>query len=330
MNDVLKMESAYKKMNNLAAYVYSNMLFNSEEGDKAYTYLLNRGFTRETMEMYELGYAPNGKMLLNVLKSQGFDVNDILKNDLIKENTKNGNYFETFQDRIVFPIRNEYGEILGFGGRILPGDKSPVKYLNTGETPIFHKRNHLYNLDFAKTAIQEMNYAILLEGYFDSIAATQHGIKNVVASMGTSLTDTQIDKLKQLTNQIVVCYDSDKAGVNATQRNCEMLLDKEFEVRIAIMPEGFDPHDYITTYGVKAFNEEILMKTKSYISFYKEYVKQDKNILLEVDGLNYINEVFEKFSRDISDKEKSKIFKELISEMNISAELLKDTFNQEI
>ena len=177
---------------------------------------------------------------------------------------QSGRFYDRFRRRIMFPIANESGKIIAFGGRAM-GDDMP-KYLNSPETPIYSKSTVLYHLDRAKEALRHSDFAVLVEGYMDAIAVARAGIGNVVASCGTSLAESQIKLLSRFTQRIVVNYDPDTAGQAATERSLTLLLEKEFDVRVLALPDGADPDKFIKEKGVEAY-AKLLVQSPPYLDY---------------------------------------------------------------
>lgn len=237
----------------LAARFFQNQLF-SEAGEKARTYLQSRGITEETARLFRLGWAPGHGSLFRALRGR-FSPDILQRAGLIVPRREGGGYMDAFFDRVMFPITDLTGRVIGFGGRILEGDAP--KYKNTAETPLFVKRHVLFGLAQAKEAIRASNQAILVEGYMDVITPHQAGIKNVIAPLGTALTDEQCRLLRQQAEQVVVAFDSDTAGQMATLRGLDKLYDSGCDVRILQLPEGKDPDEYIRTHGPEGFRQAI-------------------------------------------------------------------------
>lgn len=322
--------SKYVKLYELVAKLYNHILLNTKEGEKALAYLESRGFTRKTIEKLNLGYSYKGNMLSILLSKHGYDLNLGKEYGLLKEFEKDPKYRDFFYGRIMFPLRNEYGQTVAFAGRTLPHNTHPAKYMNTPETLYFHKGEIIYNLDLAKDSIKKKNVAIMLEGYFDTGTAMQNELHNVISLMGTALTEVQIVKLKQLTNRVILCLDGDKAGYESAKRNSELLLAYGFEVRIAVIPGGLDPHEYITEYGIDEFIKKVIKNALPYLQFLKEFTKFDKDLSNEVDKLQYVNEVLRNLNAVPSSKEQGKIFRELAKDVDVSTDMFMTAIRSEM
>ncbi|QUH21007.1 DNA primase [Alkaliphilus sp. B6464] len=241
----------YEINRKVGLYFYRNL---TKKPNPALEYLVNRGLNPKTLASFGLGYAINSwDNLILYLQREGYQLSDIQKCGLIRPNKQNG-YYDYFRNRIMFPIFNIRGDVVGFGGRVM--DNSLPKYLNSPETKIFNKSNILYGLNFARKNINNRQM-ILVEGYMDVIALHQAGFKNVVASLGTSLTKYHGQLLKKYCDEVIICFDGDTAGIKATMRSVDILNEVECQFRIMTLPEGKDPDDFIKFYGNEAFKEQI-------------------------------------------------------------------------
>ncbi|MGH9774315.1 MAG: DNA primase [Candidatus Acidiferrales bacterium] len=246
-----------------AAAFFARQLASTAEGKVAAAYLEDRGLNFEALERFGIGYAPSsGDALFRHLKSKAAE--KLLEMSGLILRDQGGRCFDRFRRRIMFPIANEAGKIVAFGGRAL-GDDMP-KYLNSPETPIYSKSNVLYHLGRAKEAIRKNDFAVLVEGYMDSIAVARAGVANVVASCGTSLAEPQIKLLGRFTRNVVVNYDPDSAGQAATERSLALLLEKEFDVRVLALPGGADPDKFIREQGAEKY-QEVLRQAPSYLDY---------------------------------------------------------------
>ena len=246
-----------------AAAFFVQQLNATQEGRAAKAYLLDRGLDPEAMARFGIGFAPSGgEALLRVFKQKypekSLEVSGLFSRD------QNGRLFDRFRRRVMFPIANDSGKIVAFGGRAL-GDDLP-KYLNSPETPIYTKSNILYHLDRAKEALRQRDFAVLVEGYMDAIAVARAGISNVVASCGTSLTEPQVKLLSRFTRRIIVNYDPDTAGQAATERSLTILLEQGAEVRVLALPGGKDPDSFIRSEGAAAYTK-LLNEAPPYVDY---------------------------------------------------------------
>lgn len=262
--------SALVEIQRAAAAFFAKQLASTAEGKMARGYLEDRGLDDQTIEHFGIGYAPSGgDVLLRALKTK-FPEKLIEQSGLVSRD-QSGRLYDKFRRRIMFPIANDSGKIVAFGGRTL-GDveNAGPKYLNSPETPVYSKSNVLYHLDRAKEPIRRFGFVVLVEGYMDAIGVARAGITNVVASCGTSLTETQIKLLSRFTRRIVVNYDPDNAGQAATERSLALLLEQEFEVKVLALPpidgKAADPDSYVQKKGAEAYRE-LLAKAPAYVDY---------------------------------------------------------------
>jgi DNA primase len=262
-----RLRTALTKLHEQAAHFYQEQLHNSKEGKLARAYLNDRGLSDEVIKSFGLGYAPGtGDALLRRLREAGAAKEALEASGLVNRDDR-GTLYDRFRRRILFPIASESGRIVAFGGRAM-GDDTP-KYLNSPETPIYQKSRVLYNLHRAKEAIRRNNYAVLVEGYLDCIGVHTAGVENVVASCGTSLTDIQVRLLGRSARNVVVSFDPDAAGVAATERSLNLLLEQAFQVRVLALPPGTDPDLFVRTEGAAAYRDK-LKQSQPYLDYLVE------------------------------------------------------------
>ncbi|MEW6608968.1 MAG: DNA primase [bacterium] len=238
------------KINELASKFYEQLLWSSE-GQRALDYFKKRKLTPQTIKKFKLGYAPDSwDRLLNTLK--GYPQDKICQVGLILPR-EGGGYYDRFRNRITFPIINSFNKIVGFGARVL--DDSLPKYVNSPESPIYYKSKILYGLNFAKEPIRKANAAIIVEGYMDAILLSQAGFENVVAVAGTAFTQDQVGLLKKFGEKAFVLFDPDIAGIQATLRGLDLLIEQEIEVKVISLPPKLDPADFISQFGTQEFSK---------------------------------------------------------------------------
>ncbi len=248
---VVDRRKAIVTVNNAAARFYHEILL-SKSGQEAQDYLTRRGVKRETIILFKLGYAHDEwNRLEEYLLKKGFSAEIVKLSGLIKRSENNKRFFDLFRHRLIFPIFQYKDDVVGFGGRSL-GDVQP-KYLNTAETELFSKRKNLYGLSLARDSIREANSAILVEGYMDCIKLQQAGVKNVVASLGTALTEEQARLLRRYTEKVIVIYDGDESGQRETMRAIAVLQGEDLKAEVVTLPVGKDPDDFIDYYGKEEF-----------------------------------------------------------------------------
>ena len=242
------------EINEMAGNFFHNCLLQSSLGKEGLAYFHSRHVSDDTIRAFKLGFAPDSwHMLTKAFQQRGVSGAELVRLGLAKE--KNGNFYDAFRKRVIFPIRDGRGRIVGFGGRVL--DDSKPKYLNSPETPIFNKRHILFALDMAQPAIYKEGCAILVEGYMDVVSAHNRGITNVVASLGTAFTTEQARLLQRQAAQLVLAYDMDAAGRQATMRAMEIVRGLHVSIRVLSLGQGKDPDEYITTVGPDAFRQAV-------------------------------------------------------------------------
>lgn len=263
-------EKLYKINVEAARYFFSKLRVSKQ----AIQYFTNRGITNSTIRKFGLGYsADSWNELIRYMKAKGYSDLDLLNAGLIIKNEKN-NLYDRFRNRVIFPVFDIKGRVIGFGGRVL--DDSKPKYLNSPETAVFKKGINLYGLNFAVKNLKERTI-IMVEGYMDCISLHQHGIINTVASLGTALTSNQAKLLRRYADKVIIAYDADIAGQTATLRGLEILRNEGFEINVLTVPKGKDPDEFIRTFGKDAFDKLLsnavplidykIQKTKEGIDF---------------------------------------------------------------
>lgn len=254
-------------VNEFAAKYFTNQLLNTEEGTNiGLSYFKERGFQESIIDKFHLGYSPEQKDAFTKRAiTKGYKTTYLVKTGL----TIQGDNYQAdrFRGRVMFPIHNLTGKVVGFGGRILRTDKKTAKYLNSPESEIYHKGNILYGIFHAKKEMVQQDRCYLVEGYTDVMALHQAGIENVVASSGTALTPGQIRLIKRFTNNITVIYDGDAAGIKASLRGIDLILEQGLNVRILLLPEGEDPDSFSKKQNATAFQQYIEDNNSDFIKF---------------------------------------------------------------
>ncbi len=306
-----------------ANYYYRQLVSGSDKRGLKYFY--DRQLKPETIKKYGLGYAPASwdglsKHLLNL----GYTENEMIAANVRTVSKNNKNVFDTFRERVIFPIVDLRGNIIAFGGRSL-GDGIP-KYLNTGDTPVFKKSRNLFSMNFAKnTPVKKL---ILAEGYMDVIAINQAGIENVVATLGTSLTPEQARLMKQYADEVIISYDSDQAGQKATQRAINLLSEAGINTRIIKIEGAKDPDEYIKKFGAQRFKMLVDNSTGA-INFELEKCKYGLDLNIETDKFTYLKNIVRVLS-GISNKLEQDIYiSKIAKEAEINAEVLRSQINNE-
>ena len=257
-------------LNSWASDYFANSLHNTDEGiSVGLSYFRQaRGFSEATIKKFGLGFCPSGgdKMTQDALRA-GYKEEFLLSTGLSIKRESDGAVFDRFRERVMFPVHNVSGRIVAFGGRTLRTDKKVAKYQNSPESEIYSKKNEIYGLFFAKKAIQQQNYAIMVEGYTDVISMHQSGVENVVASSGTSLTTEQIRLLARFTKNITVMYDGDAAGQHASLRGIDMILKEGLNVRVVLLPAEDDPDSFARTHSAEEVRSYVAHNSTDFITY---------------------------------------------------------------
>lgn len=318
-----KKELLYKVNVDAARYYFASL----QKNKTAKEYFLKRGIKEETIKRFGLGYAQDSwKGIINYLRTKGYKNDLLLEAGLISNNEKTGNVYDRFRNRVMFPVFDVKGKVIGFGGRVL--DDSKPKYLNSPETMIFQKGINLYGLNFAvKNGLQE-DYIIIVEGYMDLIALHQSGITNVVASLGTALTVNQARLLKRYVSNVIISYDADLAGQTATLRGLEILRNAGFDVKVLTVPEGKDPDEFVRNNGKEAF----LRLAKDSLPLIEYRIKKVSEGINLKDGSELVKygEKFADILVDLNPVEKDVYIKKISEETSIKEQALYDLLSQEI
>lgn len=264
-------------INSFAQKYFTDTLLNSQQGKLiGLAYFKERGFTDDTIKQFQLGYCLDSfDSFTNNAEKNGYKKDILSKSGLVIVKEEDNKMFDRFRDRVIFPIHNLTGRVIGFGGRIMTADKNRSKYINSPETDIYHKSETLYGIYFAKQAIVSQNVCFLVEGYTDVISMHQAGFKNVVASSGTSLTVEQIRLIKRFTKNITIIYDGDYAGIKASLRGIDMVLEEGLNVRIVPLPPEDDPDSFVKNNRTSFVIDYLKEKTEDFISFKTNLLLQD-------------------------------------------------------
>lgn len=316
------------EMHELIQEFYYYALTKTVEGEQALTYLQERGFTDALIKERGIGFAPDSSHFCHdFLQKKGYDIELAYEAGLLSRNEENFSYYDRFRNRIMFPLKNAQGRIVGYSGRTYTGQEP--KYLNSPETPIFQKRKLLYNLDKARKSIRKLDEIVLLEGFMDVIKSDTAGLKNVVATMGTQLSDEHITFIRKLTSNITLMFDGDFAGSEATLKTGQHLLQQGLNVFVIQLPSGMDPDEYIGKYGNDAFTAFVKNDKKSF-AHYKVSILKDEIVHNDLSYERYLKEL----SHDISLMKSSILQQKAINDVapffNVSPEQLANEiqFNQ--
>ncbi|HMW67104.1 MAG TPA: DNA primase, partial [Chitinophagaceae bacterium] len=262
-------------INQFAQQYFSNQLFETEEGkDIGLSYFKERGFREDIIKKFQLGYAPEARdAFTKEALAKQYNAELLLKTGLVAN--RNDQLMDNYRGRVIFPVQNHSGKVLGFGARILKKNDKAPKYINTPENDIYIKSKILYGSYFARQAIDKANECLLVEGYTDVISLHQAGIENVVASGGTSLTPDQLRLIKKYSSNLTIVYDGDAAGVKAALRGLDLALEEGLHVKLVLIPDGDDPDSYVNKVGPQAFKAFIEKHKKDFILFQLEVALKD-------------------------------------------------------
>ena len=273
-----------------AARFFHSKLY-APEGAAALKYAFDRGMPKSTLTTFGIGYAPDSwTSLVDTLRKKGYTDQELRDSGLVTVSKKNGNLFDRFRDRLMFPIIDVRGNVIGFGGRIMKKDDNAAKYLNSPETLIFNKRKNLFGLNLAKKT--KLNYLILVEGYMDAIALHQHGFDCAVASLGTSLTEEHAVLLSRYTEQVVLIYDGDEAGQRAAQRAIPMLEKAGLQVKVLQMKDAKDPDEYLKKFGADKF-KNLLNESSSRVEYQLNAIRRKYDLRIDEQRGKFITEAAE-------------------------------------
>ena len=311
--------TSLEELNRFAVQYYHRQLLTENIGGRAMQYLRHRGVKPQTLKLFQLGYAKSARRdLVKAATDEGWTIQQLVDAGLIK-NEEHGPQ-DRFWNRLLFPIQNERGTPVGFGGRALSEEHQP-KYLNSPETILYNKSKVLYNLDKARQAIYRKGNALLVEGYMDALMLYQHGVENVVAACGTSMSEAHATLLKRFTPEVILVYDGDSAGLQAAQRGLHRLLAAGLRVRIALMPNGEDPDSFTRQHGAEAF-AALTDKAINLIEFQIQTGVQQQNIH-RVDVKTQVAKDISATLINIQNRiERSEYVKYAAKELHVSPEML--------
>lgn len=278
-------------MVNYEATKYFQQTLLDKTSKEAHDYINQRKMNKETIIDFKIGYSKIG--LYKYLKQKGFYDNEILETGLVYK-TDNGKYIDRYRDRLMFPILDVQGRVIGFGGRILTSDKKFAKYINSNDNMVYNKSRSLYNINNAKKYAKDS--VIVVEGYMDCISLYQNGIKNVVASLGTALTDGQARLMLRYTNKVIIGYDSDAAGTNATIRGLDILKNMGADLRVLRLKGAKDPDEYILKYGADSLRKRI-DESISYIEFKTKMYAEKYNLERTDEKAKFINDLITELAK---------------------------------
>jgi DNA primase len=308
-------------LTDIAAKYYHNNLCQRECGKIARDYLARRRINNQSVRNFCLGYAPDDWCsLIKICKEQSISEGLLEKVGLVVARKEGNSYYDRFRNRLMFPIFNARKQVVGFGGRTL--DDSLPKYLNSPETVLFNKGNNLYGIELAKNAIIKKNKVILMEGYTDVIMAHQHGVDWSVAVLGTAISKQQLHQLRQYCNQVILLLDSDVAGLRSSDRNLDIFIEEEFDIKIVQLPKDYDPCDFLVEKGVESFLAYINI-AKDFFSFKVEMATSKWDMSTISGKTNAINDVVSTAMKVPDIIKRNLLIKQIAEEMSIDEEALR-------
>lgn len=321
--DLKKQELKEKiyKINELVAELYHKTLY-EPIAKPAQEYVKKRKLDNKTLVNFKIGYAPNQNILYKFLKDKGFDEEEILKSTLVKK--YNNTYIDSFKNRLMFPILDVRNRVIAFGGRVL--DNSLPKYINSPDTVVYNKGRNLYGLNVAKNS--KMDKIIIVEGYMDCVSLHQRGISNVVASLGTALTENQGRLLRKYSEKVIISYDSDGAGQTATLRGLEILKNIGCDVRILQMEGAKDPDEYVIKYGNGRFNL-LVENAISLVEFKVKVLEKNLNLKNVNDKIKFLKEIAKLLQKTDSKIEQEIYVDKISKEYKISKEAIYAEINKQ-
>ncbi|SFH59303.1 DNA primase [Pisciglobus halotolerans] len=323
------------KLHEESAELFQHILMNTQTGEAALSYLQNRGLSKETIEAFSIGFAPKERtVLVQYLQGKGYTDEQLEESGLFIKR-ESGELQDRFHGRILFPIEDHQGKIIAFSGRLfeeqpeLSTGRHEPKYLNSPETYLFNKRRVLFNFHRARPTIRKESEVILFEGFMDVIAAYQAGVQHGVASMGTSLTNEHIHLLDKVVDKVVIAYDGDQAGIEATKRAADTFAEEtHFDIEIVQFADGMDPDEFIKKKGEASFNELIRHGRATHFNFIMQYYRRNIHLNNENERLNYIDKILTEMLNVPSAIEREHYFKQLSEEFDLSLAALEEQFQQ--
>lgn len=314
------------KLHDFVAKIYHKFLLDSKEGMAAREYLRQRKINDQSIKNFCLGYAPNGwDTLIKIGKDRSISTTLLEKTGLVLPGKEKEHYYDRFRNRLMFPIVDARKRVIGFGGRTL--DNTLPKYLNSPETVLFNKSSILYGIDVAKAAIMKQRRAILMEGYTDVIMAHQHGIDWSVAVMGTAITKQHLKVLRQYCQEVILLLDADAAGWKSSDRSLDIFIEEEFDVKIAQLPAGYDPCDFLVAEGAEKFLGHV-NNAKDFFRFKVEMATSKWDMTTVHGRANAINDVLSTAMKMPDIIKRNLHIKMIAEEMSIDEAALRDQFKK--
>ena len=317
------------QMHQDAVDFYHRVLLTTKAGELGMQYAQKRELDQEILDHFKIGYAPKAdNVLITYLRSKGYQDDDLAQSGLFVQ-ARDGQLYDRFRDRLMFPLDNENGRTIGFSGRRISDDKTEAKYMNSPETEIFTKSKVLFHFAEAKKAARGEGHLVLYEGYMDVIAAYKAGVKSGIASMGTSLTDDQIYLLRRITPNIIINYDGDDPGVHAEERAARMFnKDGNFNLGIVVLPEKLDPDEYVKKYGAEKYLEEV-KGALTPTDFFLKRLEQKYNLDNDREKIAYLGEAVKEIAQVRNPVEQDMYTEKLAKSSGVSIASLKANLAKE-
>lgn len=317
------------QMHQDAVDFYHRVLLTTKAGERGMQYAQKRELDQEILDHFKIGYAPKAdNVLITYLRSKGYQDDDLAQSGLFVQ-ARDGQLYDRFRDRLMFPLDNENGRTIGFSGRRISDDKTEAKYMNSPETGIFTKSKVLFHFAEAKKAARGEGHLVLYEGYMDVIAAYKAGVKSGIASMGTSLTDDQIYLLRRITPNIIINYDGDDPGVHAEKRAARMFnKDGNFNLGIVVLPEKLDPDEYVKKYGAEKYLEEV-KGALTPTDFFLKRLEQKYNLDNDREKIAYLGEAVKEIAQVRNPVEQDMYTEKLAKSSGVSIASLKANLAKE-
>ncbi|WP_283587640.1 DNA primase [Limosilactobacillus viscerum] len=314
-----------------AAQLYHHLLVNTPAGEAGLRYLTKRGTSRELIDQFQLGFAPDKEILKAYCDQQKIDYQILRKSGLFVEDQE-GKLHDRFRGRVIYPIKNRRGQVIAFSGRLLnTADTDLPKYLNSPETPIFNKRRTLFNFDVARKAVRQDGKLYLFEGFMDVISAFGAGVQSGIASMGTSFTEEQVSIIRRIAPQLNICYDGDSAGQNAIDRAIKLVEGQQtgnMQVRVVQLPAGIDPDEYVQQYGPEKFRNYLASQEETTVDFYLRFLRNGHNLKNQSELINYLDQVLKVIARVSAPLEQDMYLGKLAEEFSLDKAALMSQLTQ--
>ncbi len=321
--ELAKLEDKVFKINEMALAFFRRNLFQTQEGEAAQAYLRKRNLSGETLEALKIGYAPNSwNALLNYFQGKGVELPLLEKAGLILPGQKKPDFYDRFRGRVIFPIFSLTGKVLAFGGRTVV-DADP-KYLNSPDTPVYSKGKVLYGLNWTKETVREAEELILVEGYTDFASLFQAGIKNIAASLGTSLTTDQAELARRFATNIIINYDGDSAGKMAASRGISIFIEQGQSPNVVILPENLDPDSYLQKYGKERYLMQLRKGTVPLIKFLADQFSSKDKINSFYEKIQIAEKIINLVEINPARLEGMQHLKQLSEYLNLEEKLLRD------